>query len=93
MRSFNVPGSVQQHLHMKQRQRGFDAATYAESFLVINALGGERPEDFDRLRGDAGPAEMLGHELPSPEAARKFLYAFHDQERIEQAQAELPVGR
>jgi hypothetical protein len=44
------------------------------------------------LREDAGRAEMLEHALPSPEAARKFLYAFHDEERIEQARAELPVG-
>jgi hypothetical protein len=45
------------------------------------------------LREDAGLAQMLGHQLPSPEAARKFLYCFHDEERIEQAQAELPVGQ
>jgi hypothetical protein len=93
LRSFNVPGSVQQHLHLKQRQRGFDEATYVESLLVLNALGGDCLEDFDRLREDAGLAQMLGHQLPSPEAARKFLYCFHDEERIEQAQAELPVGQ
>ncbi len=78
IRSFDVPGSVQRHLHLKQRQRGFDEATYVESFLVLNALGGDCLEDFDRLREDAGLGEMLGHELPSPEAARKFLYAFHE---------------
>jgi hypothetical protein len=93
LRSFNVPGSVQQHLHLKQRQRGFDEATYVESLLVLNALGGDCLEDFDRLREDAGLAQMLGQQLPSPEAARKFLYCFHDEERIEQAQAELPVGQ
>lgn len=93
VRSFDVPGSVKRHLHLKQRQRGFDEATYVESFLVLNALGGDCLEDFDRLREDAGLAEMLGHELPSPEAARKFLYAFHEEERIAQAQAELAVGQ
>ena len=93
LRSFNVPGSVKRHLHLKQRQRGFDEATYVESLLVLNALGGDCLEDFDRLREDAGLAQMLGHQLPSPEAARKFLYCFHDEERIEQAQAELPVGQ
>jgi len=93
IRSLDVPASVQRHLHLKQRQRGLDEATYVESFLVLNALGGDCLEDFARLREDAGLAEMLGHELPSPEAARKFLYAFHDEERIEQAQAELPVGQ
>jgi len=49
---------------LKQRQRGFDEATYVESFLVLNALGGDCLEDFDRLREDAGLGEMLGHELP-----------------------------
>ena len=93
IRSFDVPASVQRHLHLKQRQCGFDEATYVESFLVLNALGGDCLEDFARLREDAGLGEMLGHELPSPEAARKFLHAFHDEERIKQAQAELPVGQ
>lgn len=36
---------------------------------------------------------MLGHELPSPEAARKFLYQFHDEQEMERAQVELPVGQ
>jgi hypothetical protein len=93
VRSFNVPGSVKQHLHVKQRQRGFDEASYVESLLVLNALGGECLDDFDRLREDAGRKEMLGHEVPSPEAARKFLYQFHDEQQIARAQAELPVGQ
>ncbi len=59
IRSFDVPGSVKRHLHLKQRQRGFDEATYVESFLVLNALGGDCLEDFDRLREDAGLGEML----------------------------------
>ena len=45
------------------------------------------------LTSYAGLLEMLGHELPSPEAAPKFLYAFHDEQRMEQAQAELPEYR
>ncbi|HLJ30478.1 MAG TPA: hypothetical protein VKY85_27485, partial [Candidatus Angelobacter sp.] len=43
-------------------------------------------EDFEQLREDAGLKEMLGHEVPSAEAARKFLYQFHDEKKIEQAQ-------
>lgn len=92
-RSFGVPESVKQHLHLKQRQRGYDEASYVESFLVLNALGGECLDDFDRLREDAGLKEMLGHEIPSPEAARKFLYQFHSEQEIVRAQAELPVGQ
>ncbi len=92
-RSLDVAGSVQRHLRLKQRERGFDEATYIESFLVLNAVGGDCLEDFDQLRQDAGLAEMLGHGIPSAEAARKFLYQFHEEEKIEQAQRELPAER
>lgn len=61
--------------------------------MVLNALGGECLDDFNRLREDEGLAPMLGHEIPSPQAARKFLYQFHDAQRIEQAQRELPAGQ
>ncbi len=33
-----------------------------------------------------GLAELVGHELLSPEAARKFLNAFHEEEKLEEAQ-------
>ena len=86
IRSLDVPGSVRRHLHLKQRERGFDEATYVESFLVLNGVGGDCLEDFDPLREDAGLAEMLGHAIPSAEAARKFLYQFHDEGKIVEAQ-------
>ena len=93
VRSLGVPGSVKRHLHLKQRERGFDEATYIESFVVLNGVGGDCLEDFDQLREDAGLAEMLGHAIPSAEAARKFLYQFHDAAKVEQAQRELPIDR
>ncbi|MCC6345200.1 MAG: IS1380 family transposase [Bryobacterales bacterium] len=92
-RSLDVGGMVKRCLHLKQRQRGFDEASYVESFLVLNAVGGECLEDFDRLREDDGLRQMLGHEVPSPEAARKFLYQFHDEEKLQQAQSEIPLGQ
>ena len=48
--------------------------------------GGECLEDFEQLRQDAVLAELIGHGFPSPEAARQFLYAFHDEEKIREAQ-------
>jgi hypothetical protein len=92
-RSLGVPGSVKRNLHLKQRERGFDEATYVESFLVLNAVGGDCVEDFERLQEDPGLAEMLGHEVPSPAAALKFLYRFHDESAVARAQQELPVGQ
>ena len=91
-RSLDVPGSVERHLRVKQRERGFDEATYVESFLVLNAAGGDCLEDFDQLRADAGLSELLGHAVPSAEAARKFLYQFHDGEKMEQAQQAQQTG-
>ena len=85
-RSLGLPRSIQEHVRVKQRERGYDEATFVESFVILNAAGGECVEDFERLRGDPGLAEMIGHELPSPRAALEFLYAFHEEEKIEQAQ-------
>jgi hypothetical protein len=93
LRSLDVPGSVKRNVVVKERDRGYDEATYVESLVVLNAVGGECLEDLEQLREDAGLAEMLGHAIPSAEAARKFLYQFHEQEKIEQAQRELPEGR
>lgn len=93
-RSLGAGRSVAQHLQVKQRQRGLDEASYVESFMVLNAAGGDCLEDFDHLRADSGLAELIGHELPSPEAARKFLYQFHDESKVVEAkQQELALGR
>ena len=90
-RSLGLPGSVKQHLVVKERQRGYDEATFVESFVILNAAGGECLDDFERLRADPGLGQLIGHEVPSPEAARKFLYAFHEEEKIQQAkQQRLP---
>ena len=43
--------------------------------MILNAAGGECVDDFAHLRSDAGLAELIGHELPSPEVARKLLNA------------------
>ena len=90
-RSLGLPGSVQREVQTKVRQRGYDEATFVESFVVLNALGGECLDDFDRLREDPGLSAILGHGVPSPEAARKFLYAFHDAALITAAQAARPA--
>jgi hypothetical protein len=50
-RSLGVPASVQQHVQTKQRERGYDEATMVESFVVLNALGGDCVDDFQHLRG------------------------------------------
>jgi hypothetical protein len=85
-RSLGLPESVREQVRVKERERGYDEATFVESFVILNAAGGECVDDFKRLRGDPGLAEMIGHELPSAEAARQFLNAFHEEKKIEEAQ-------
>jgi len=91
-RSLGVPQRVGRQVRVKERQRGYDEATMVESLVVLNAVGGECLEDLERLREDEGLAELLGHGIPSPEAARKFLYQFHSEEKIEEAQQQLGLG-
>jgi hypothetical protein len=47
-RSSGLPGSVKQHVAVKERQRGYDEATFVESFVMLNAAGGECLDDFLR---------------------------------------------
>ena len=83
-RSLGLPANVKRTVSVKQRERDYDEASYVESFVILNAAGGECLDDFAHLRKDA-VGELVGHELPSPEAARKFLFQFHDEEKIEAA--------
>jgi len=92
-RSLGLPASVKRHVHVKERERGYDEATFVESFVVLNAAGGECLDDFGRLREDPGLAELIGHPIPSPEAARHFLYQFHDEEKIAEAKQRREPGQ
>ena len=84
-RSLGLPAQVREHVRIKVRERGYDEATMIESFVILNAVGGECCDDFERLREDAGLSEMIGHGVPSPAVARKFLNQFHEEEKIEAA--------
>jgi hypothetical protein len=96
VQTFRVLGladSVKRQVHVKERQRGYDEATFVESFVILNAAGGECLDDFDELRKDEGLCELIGHGIPSATAARTFLYPFHSEEEMQKAQAELPMGQ
>jgi hypothetical protein len=86
-RSLGLPAAIQEQVHIKQRERGYDEATYVESLVVLNAVGGECVEDLERLREDAAliPQSGMGHDFPSPRAALEFLYQFHDEQKMEEA--------
>lgn len=92
MRALGVTESVQRKVRLEQRSRTFDEATLVESFVMLLSAGGDCFDDFDVLVEDKALARLVGHPSPSPETARRFLYAFHDDGLIASAQAALPVG-
>ncbi|HEV8045685.1 MAG TPA: IS1380 family transposase [Rubrobacter sp.] len=81
-RALGADAAVRQHVHVKERNRGFDEATMVESFVLLLAAGGDCLDDLDILAKDAGLVKLLDHPIPSPEAARQFLYRFHDEEEL-----------
>ena len=54
---------------------------YVESVIALIAAGGDCLEDMELVRSDAGLKLLLG-EMPSAEAVRFFLYAFHDEKLL-----------
>ena len=91
-RSLGLPGSVKQHVIVKERQRGYDEATFVESFVVLNAAGVSAWTILRACGQTRAWSRLIGHEMPSPEAARKFLYAFHEEEKIEEAKQQRLAG-
>ena len=69
---------VERTVKLKKRKRGLTSSETVESFLALWAAGGERCEDFDRLREDKALVELIGHELPAAQTARDFLDQFHE---------------
>src|SRR5947199_9454388 len=57
-RSLGLPGSVKQHVVVKERQRGYDEATFVESFVLLNAAGGHGLADHERPQADPGVREV-----------------------------------
>ena len=81
-RALGLPQSIQKHLPLLQRQGKYQETDYVESFVSVFAGGGDCVDDFELLRNDGG-LKKLGLRVPSPEAARFFLNAFHEEELLE----------
>ncbi len=81
-RALGLPQAIGKHLSVLRRHGTYEEADYVESFLSLFAVGGKCLDDFRLLRSDAA-LEKLGLQVPSPEAARFFLNAFHEDEPLE----------
>jgi hypothetical protein len=74
-----VMATTERCLPAKKSSQGLGQGQFVEAFVVLSALGGECPDDFDPLRRDRGLASLLGYALPAASTARQWLDQFHDE--------------
>ena len=85
MRALGVSRAIKQQVHIRQRARGRDEVAMIEALVMMLVAGGECLDDLAVLRADQGLCRLLEREVPSPDAARRFLYEFHDEGLIVRA--------
>lgn len=72
-----VAAVLNEHLHLKARQRGYPEAERALALCWNMILGGDCLRDLDVLRGDPGLHELLGvRSLLAPTSAGEYLRQF-----------------
>lgn len=84
-RALGLDQVVREHVRVRARERGYSEARKVEALVMLMASGGDCIDDIEILRADRGLRRLVG-EIPAADAVRTFLYAFHDDELIRQAQ-------
>ena len=87
-RSLGAPKLCDEHIHIKQRARGFTAGQQVESLVLLHVTGGDCMQDIESLRRDSGVTKMLGYAAASERCVADFLESFHDPEKVAQARAQ-----
>lgn len=77
-----VMATAERCLPAKKSPKGLGQGQLVESFVILTALGGECPDDFDNLRLDRGLEAMLGYKMPAASTARQWLDLFHEEELL-----------
>jgi len=85
LRALRVDQAIARHVRVRERQRGYTEGAVIEAFVLLLAGGGECLDDIEVLRADRGLGRLLGRELPTADTLRRFLYACHRPELIDQA--------
>jgi hypothetical protein len=86
-RSLKLPELAAANLRLKSRQRGYEEAQFMETVMLLQAVGGDCPEDLCLLNHDPMLGRALGYDLPKVTAVRSFLERFHDEELARQRPA------
>jgi hypothetical protein len=77
-RSLGLFKAAERELGIKKSPKGLSDGQLTEAFLLLFAGGGERVDDFTRMREEGTLGDLLGYEPPTYASALRFLYAFHD---------------
>ncbi len=88
MRALGLDRAIAQHVTVRQRASGYTEAEKIEALVLLLAAGGDCLDDIAVLQADGGLGRLLGRKLPSADALRHFLYAFHADTLIAAAQAQ-----
>jgi len=87
LRALGLDRAIAQHVTVRQRASGYTEAEKIEALVLLLAAGGDCLDDIAVLQADGGLGRLLGRKLPSADALRHFLYAFHADTLIAAAQA------
>lgn len=93
MRALGLDHAIAQHVPLRERQSGYTETEKIEALVLLLAAGGTCLDDITVLQADGGLRRLLARQLPSADTLRHFLYAFHEDAVIQQAQAARPVGQ
>ena len=92
MRALGMGEEIGRQVRVRERDSGYSEARKIEAVVMLLAAGGECLDDIEVLKGDAGLMRLVGN-LPGADALRTFLYEFHDEGLIVQAQAGRKEGQ
>jgi len=93
MRGLGLDRAIESHLRLRKRQGGFTEVEKVEALVLLMAAGGDCADDIEFLASDEGLCRLLGRELPSADTLLNFLYAFHDEHLIDEAQRKRAPGQ
>ena len=90
LRALGLDRVIAAEVRVRERQSGYTEAEKVEALVLLLAAGGTCLDDMALLQADRGLGRLLGRQLPAADTLRHFLYAFHDEALLAQAQAARP---
>lgn len=93
MRALGLDQVIRAQVQVRERASGYTEVEKIEALVLLLAAGGDCLDDVAVLHADRGLLRLLARRLPSADALRHFLYAFHDEQLIARAQAQRPAGQ